>query len=347
MPEIGATQFGAMVMRRLDRAHLVPPGGPGERRSDPVLWATRFGWAAMGLAVAWGLFVAVRPLPNAPLISSAEPPHFARAPLIDSMAQVRPRFASALAAQHIFSAGRIPWPEVPRDAVTAGAWSDAGADAPKERLQGAGPASPGEVAAARTNIELRGVYEGPAGAAAVISFVHSAERPRGKHVRVGEEFRDEKHPSAAWRLETVDVPGASATLSRSGATVTLHMYGDAAPGAAMRAGSPDARDEVKQARAPTVVPATHQQIIARLREAGIEEERIAALLALMNQPEVSQAPIGTQGAAAPGEPRPPPGMEGILRMMAERSAKSGEAKKQTTSATSDNGSNAGAKTAPP
>jgi hypothetical protein len=168
---------------------------------------------------------------------------------------------------------------------------------------------------------------------ALISRVHSGPNPfQADPFREGDEFTDQQHPQASWRVEAVDAAGSRVILSRSGVVVPLLLY----PEGMARPQTP----EPGASAAPTertikVVPRTRQEAAAELLAGGLTQAQVdellhlseldadkaaaeAALDELVAQP-ATDAPGDT--AAKPKRRAPPPGMEGIVKLMREASRK--------------------------
>lgn len=343
--------------RRLRRA-----GKPG---ADPVDWLARASLACFAAAAVWLVVVTVRPLPvpeedsaGTSVVALPKP-----RPEPQTLAQRR-ALIEALSARNIWTSDGIAWSGTPAADTHAQAApgeqqggqrpaGQAGADAPTPTTGTIAltPASrvPDDVKRALQALELRGVRIDAEGEpVAMISRIHGSSRQASVGYRSGDEFEEEQNKQAKWRVEAVDWEHRRAILSRSGATVELPLYrgalaserrADAAvvPVAVSPGGRVATRPRVRDTDrvglpgAPAVALQSREQALAKLREAGIGEDELAALAGLMDEPideSLAKIPERPEDGDAEGvEPArrraPPPGMESILRLMAEQAKEQG------------------------
>ena len=174
---------------------------------------------------------------------------------------------------------------------------------------------PADIKPAFENLELRGVRTGPDGAGvAMISFVQSPTRPLSTEYRVGEEFSDEKFPQARWYVESIDVVRDRVVLERTGKRVSLALYpAEPVPVVVVPEAEP-AGAEV--APSVLVVGATREQIVADLREAGVDDQEIVRLMRLLEADPAAFAAAQAQQLEAPkGAESAPAGLDAVMRLM--------------------------------
>lgn len=330
----------AMTMRALDPARLRPLGSG---RADASTWLTRAAACALLSAVLWAGYAALRPLP-----APAPPPSAAAfevpGPLALRAVSTPERDAalSVLVKSNPFSAQRTAWAPQPASEPAADAPSAASATAsapPTPAPQGddaaepALPPLPEDVKLALANLELKGVYRTPDGRRfAKISFVHSPQRTMSTSYEPGQEFTDEKFPDAPWRVERVDTDRGRVVLLRAQTRAVLAMYARDGLAAEPLPSAPAPSAALERSGPPRVERATTAEVIAQLQQAGVPDAQISQLLNALAEPEdqdaqaITAAPADAAAlpaaSAGPGERRaPPPGLEGIFRMMSEEQAR--------------------------
>lgn len=292
-------------------------------------WGT-LGWvsaAALALSAGWFLYALLRPLESPEASDAVQTP-----PRVELLARssdigARQGLLAGLTAENVFSHKRRAWSTgTPVAASEPGAGGEAAPGTDADTALAPEAAVPPDLKPAYDNLRLVGLFEIAGKPAVMVTFAQGADPSKAKTYRVGEEFIDAAHPSPAWKVMGVDLARKSAVLSRGGRQVELRMFANVPTVAA----EPVKPGSAAPAPAPTVVPSTRAEVLAKLREAKISEADIAVLMKdLGPDPEEASAADATaralekvlkpaDGAAPDGAGAPPAGLEEVLRMMAQR-----------------------------
>ena len=166
---------------------------------------------------------------------------------------------------------------------------------------------PPDTKQARANLELRGLYLDPnKQPVAMMGFKQSANRGKTTPRRAADVFVDEKFDGASWVVAKVDMNRFRVVLVRNGATVAVDLYPSAlalhrARGAKQHAPNVDAPG-APQGDAPAIVvqEQSREEIVADLREQGIPEADILAVLDAMLLPtDGVEIPVTVLGGGTP------------------------------------------------
>lgn len=316
----------------IPRWRLAPPGRPA---TGAEAWIGRLPALALLAGAALVVGAAVWPLAEPPAVEPIAPPSVPTVASHRLTVADRERALGALETRNLFSIdGRFwsaPVAEAPPEQDPAASAPDA-AGAGQPNAVAATPIitsaaeMPADIKAAFENLELRGIRtDGHGDSVAMISFIASANRLAAVDVRSGEEFSDEKHAQAKWRVVSIDTNRDRVVLERIGRRVSLAMYPaepvpvEITPEEATAEGDP-ARPSV------AVTSATPEQVVADLRAAGVDEQEIALLMRLVREnPEAVAAAAAARPAEDPAKPAAPAGLEAVTELMRSVGKKQEEA----------------------
>jgi hypothetical protein len=257
------------------------------------VWLARGASVLVVVAVAWVVIAALRPLPSAPAAEApapkALPPiSFPASPLEERQSQL-----ASLTDINIFDATGSQWTIVQAAPAEELAETEQVqiADEPEERAPAIGESEsapiiavtrerdlPDDVKQARQNIRLFGIRSTRDGSMLAMLQFRANESPEGafREFRAGDVFTDPKYAREKWLVYHIDAFADVVYLRRSGATVALQLHTEVALAMPVR--------EAPPGTLPTVERATPEDVAERLRAAGIDEARIAEVVALMNDP---------------------------------------------------------------
>lgn len=323
--------------KRLRRA-----GGAG-----PEAWVGRIGAGAIVLGGAWLAWNGMRSLPGAVAGEAASPTDVARVEFEASDVERRGALLARVEGRNAFSADGVAWMNV-RPAV---ADERSGDDEPADEVEttvaadGLRPATPvqvgtiritpedklsSDVKKAREELFLRGIRSSLDGAMIAMIAMNSVDHAKySRGFAAGDEFVDQKHPKAKWRVVAVDAGQKVVVLNRSGENVVLSLYDQSEDARArlVSSGVSATGAKVNARVMPTIVKQSEDEIAAAMRAAGIADEEIAALLARARSDEVLSAPVkaGTEGGDPDGlngtlppiapASEAPEGIDAIFKMM--------------------------------
>ncbi len=334
-----------MSTPRIPRSRLRRAGPPG---ADTGTWIARACLLALVLAAGWFALAAFKPLEDAETDAVAGPPSITPLQGTGADADARGERIAALSSKNLFAADQRPWPVLPMGRTAAASDDtapDEEPDAPAETVvattQVVGDrvvlltpkeSVPDDVKAALNSLRLRGVHRGPSGReSALIGMSGPSNTYKAETYMVGDEFEDPKFPQEAWRVEAIDVGFARVILARGDSVVPLALYPEFAY--AQRPSS---------SGVPRVISASDSAVEDALRNAGLDAQTIAQVMAGVRDPESALAaerllqiaeasaepatdePAADEAPARRAPPRMPGGLEQMFKQMAE----------QTTSATS-------------
>src|SRR5690606_4205132 len=117
---------------------------------------------------------------------------------------------------------------------------------------------------------------------------------RSTPFRVGDEFKEDTNPQAAWRVEAIEVERRRVILSRGGVFAALPLYKGLGDGPAPVAA---AREQPAEAPGTGVETRTRDEVIVELRRKGLSEADIEAVIAELDRQlaESGEAPIRALG----------------------------------------------------
>lgn len=319
----------------IPRWRLAPPGRPA---AGAEAWIGRLPALALLAGAALVVGAAVWPLAEPPAVEPIAPPSVPTVASHRLTVADRERALGALEVRNLFSIDGRFWAAPVAEAPPPE--QDPGAQAPNAATPGQpneGAAAPiitsaaempADIKAAFENLELRGIRtDGHGELIAMISFIASANRLAAVDVRSGEEFSDEKHAQAKWRVVSIDTRRDRVVLERIGKRVSLAMYPaepvpvDITPDAATPEGDP-ARPSV------AVTTATPEQVVADLRAAGVDEQEIALLMRMVREnPDAVAAAAAARPAENPAQSAAPTGLEAVTELMRSVGKKKEEAPK--------------------
>lgn len=335
------TSSSSSAWRRLPSTRT-KSGGP----RPPAVAVLRFvagGAAAIGFA--WLVYAAVSPLPTEP---ASTPPTLAEwrplAPHGASLDQ-RQRVVAQLSTDNPFSFGRKPWagsaqaaaPDVAQTNTNQSAASIQPVNSPAMPIAVA--QAPEDIRKALESIELKQIHTNRNGELiARIGFVHSPTRNMTRAVVAGEQFKDEPAGNE-WKVLEIDAKNNRVVLQHKDRAISIPLF----PSGVVA--EPSASGEIVPTVAakpdPVVIERSREQVVKDLRDANIPERDIVELLKLMEERQARTKPEGapvepaatpatatTTTVEAPVQPiapptassgkGPPPGLEGVLRMMAQQ-----------------------------
>lgn len=310
---------------------ILSRGGPGQR--DGVLIAQLVAGVAIAGSIAWLAWSLLRPLPQpspAPLRPLAELPSLKQpTPNLES----RRTTVAALSTENIFAHTRRLWGDQPIADIAATTEPTPKPDAPespakqREKPQ-RGKELPDDIRKSLEGLALKQIYTQRNGELiARISLVKSPDPENTIPLRLNEEFKDAPNAPGSWKLVSIDRVTNRVILERSGHRVSLSVFSaepldeaDTKPQAAASTESPP------PATVPDVLTRSRDEIITELHAANVADADIAALVELLDRhPELVEAPPASspavQPAAGASGRAPPPGLEGVLRMMGQQQKK--------------------------
>ncbi|MEO1129650.1 MAG: hypothetical protein AAFX05_08100 [Planctomycetota bacterium] len=305
------------------------------------VWLSRGAAALVVVAMAWVIVAALRPLPGTPVVEAptpeALPPiSFPASPLEQRQSQI-----AALSDINLFDATGSQWiiaqallpeeaseprqPELteePQERALVIAESESAPVIAVTRERDL----PDDVRQARQNIRVFGIRSMRDGSMLAMLQFRASESRDGtfREFRAGDVFTDPKFAREKWLVYHIDAFANVVYLRRSGATVALPLHAEVA--LAMPVREPPPGNVL-----PTVERATPEDVAARLRAAGIDEARIAEVVALMDDPDAAR-PAQQPAPSAPSsviveeaqEEDPTDRLSEIFKLMADVEKRSQE-----------------------
>lgn len=304
-------------------------GGP--RRRDAVVVLQLASGLAIAASAAWMAWTLLRPLP------ASSPVALERLAELPAMKDESPSVESRrgvvdqLAVDNIFAHGRKAWTqpaaaESTDQAVATAEPAERERPSPGKPRPSRGGDVPDDVKKALEALALKQIYSRRDGElVARISFIKSQEPEATIPVCVNEEFKDAQNPGAPWKVIAIDRVANRVTLQRGGHKVTLSVFG--AEPIEEPADAPHAAAVPTPAVDPQVTTISRDQILSELRAANVSDADIAALVELLDKnPALITEAAPQAPATTEHKPGPPPGLEGVMRMMGQQQKKAAAAK---------------------
>ncbi len=309
---------GAPPMRRW---RLSRPGRPV---TGPGAWLGLAPWAILAISIVFLLAAALWPLPLPPAPESVQLPSIPRATALRTPIAERERTLASLTVRNVFASKGEFWLAAPKpDELTpegAVAGTDPGAppSAPVPVLTKADPI-PQDIKPAFENLKLVGVRFDRAGEP-VAMIARVSDLTTMFQRSTGEEFVDDAHPQAPWRVIEIDAVYDRVILERAGKRVSLALYTNepvpvvVVPPPVVVHPPPGAPGAQR-----VVVRATEADIIRDLRAAGIDEKEIAALTELLRKDPEAFARAQAETSAVPGSDKAT-GIGEVFKLMQDAAA---------------------------
>lgn len=333
------------AITKLPPSRLRRAGPPG---ASPIDWANRGALLVLAAAVVWFAYVIARPMP-APLaadVSVDAVPTIPGPRAPDESTDRRRGLLAQLSSANLFDAQREAWSSQgqPRAETEQAEPRRPGHHPGKERAPGGkgqpasasgspaaivrGDALPDDVKQAVAGLALRAVFADAKGKpVAMISRVFASQNPFVADAFVaGDEFEDKQFPQAKWKVEAVELAARRVILSRGGVTTAIELY----PSVSIPkpAATEPAAAAPTAAVVPEVISRSPNEARADLISGGMsaaDADRLLELVKLPQEDAATQARLdelaASSAAAEAGKPTkrkgPPPGMEGIIKLMRE------------------------------
>jgi len=312
-------------------------GGP--RRRDGIVLARAATVFALLGAVSWLGWTLVRPLPQ-PLAGQL-PTLAATSQREQQSVEMESRHAAvnALSGDNIFAHDRRFWERaviVPETDAASGEASPKQAGAKSREKTTNAKESAEESRKVAELFALRQIYTRRDGQlVARLSLLKSPDPENTIALVESDEFKESPNSDTMWTLSSIDRVANTVTIERGNQSATLSLFsGSVRP---LEAPSNIAAVPVIASVEPEVQLRSRDEIISELRAANVADADIAAIVAMLEakaelaKPTVPAPPSAT---ATPGARTPPPGLEGVLRLMGQQQMKAAGAKPAEVDASS-------------